>query len=84
MVAVMSSQGSRRQIRQCKRYDVTLPAVLAAVASSVEVGTRASRVRGPVMSRDSRDDEDGSRRGVRPDEGEPALVATNTARFSRI
>ena len=28
------------------------------------------------MSRDSRDDEDGSRRGVRPDEGEPALVAT--------
>ena len=51
MVAVIFSQGSRRQIRQCRRY-VPVAVVLALVARS------------PAdMSNDSSDDSDGNRSG---------------------
>ena len=78
MVAVMSSHGSRRQIRQCKRYVFD-----AVVLASADVNVRTVG-RGSATSSDSSDDEDDNRSGVRPDDGDPALVATNTARFSRM
>ena len=64
----MSSHGSRRQIRQCKRY----------ATSRVPVpvpDTRDARAPAAISDSISSDDDD---------EGEPALVATSTARLSRI
>lgn len=76
MVAVISSQGSLRQIRQCKRSTALLPRAVFDAAAYLGLGG--------TISRDAYDDVDDSPREVVPDECEPALVATKIARFSRM